>query len=252
MITGSQQVRVLDFEGRTQKMIKIIAFDADDTLWHNERIFIAAKERFKALLAHYHSPEWIEQRLDETEARNIAHWGYGIKGFSLSMVETAIELTEGRVGGEEIAWIVENAREMLRSPIDLLPGVVETVRELAGRYDLMVITKGDLFDQETKIARSGLGDYFNDVEIVSEKKPDVYASIVARLGIEPPSFVMVGNSLKSDVLPAAEIGAHAVHIPYETEWFFDRVDESALDGRQFASLGSISELPAWIDLRSRD
>ncbi|HNU08133.1 MAG TPA: hypothetical protein PKO33_10250, partial [Pyrinomonadaceae bacterium] len=112
-------------------MITTIAFDADDTLWHNERIFIAAKERFKTLLAKYHTPDWIEQRLDDTEIRNIAHWGYGIKGFSLSMVETAIELTEGRVSGDEIAWIVENAREMLRSPIDLLPGVVETVTALS-------------------------------------------------------------------------------------------------------------------------
>lgn len=231
-------------------MITTVAFDADDTLWHNERIFIAAKERFKSLLANYHTPDWIEQRLDETEARNIAHWGYGIKGFSLSMVETAIELTEGRVGGDEIAWIVENAREMLRSPIDLLPGVIETVRALSGSYDLMVITKGDLFDQETKIARSGLGDFFNEVEIVSEKNPEVYAGILARRGLEPATFVMVGNSMKSDVLPAAEIGAHAVHIPYETEWFLDRVDEDALNGKQFARLGSISELPPWIELQS--
>lgn len=233
-------------------MIKTIAFDADDTLWHNERIFIAAKERFKALLANYHTPDWIEQRLDETEMRNIAHWGYGIKGFSLSMVETAIELTEGRVTGDEIAWIVENAREMLRSPIDLLPGVVETVRLLSNRFKLMVITKGDLFDQETKIARSGLGDYFAEVEIVSEKNRDVYAGILSRRGIDPAGFVMVGNSMKSDVLPAAEIGAHAVHIPYETEWFLDRVDDAALNGRKFARLDSISELPAWIGLQNRE
>ncbi len=231
-------------------MIKTIAFDADDTLWHNERIFIAAKERFKALLSNYHAPEWIDRRLDETEMRNIAHWGYGIKGFSLSMVETAIELTEGRVSGDEIAWIVENAREMLRSPIDLLPGVVETVTALSGGYELMVITKGDLFDQETKIARSGLGDFFTDVEIVSEKKADVYAGILSRRGIDPAAFVMVGNSLKSDVLPAAQIGAHAVHIPYETEWFLDRVDESELDGKRFSRLESIIELPAWVELQN--
>ncbi len=232
-------------------MITTIAFDADDTLWHNERIFIAAKERFKTLLAKYHTPDWIEQRLDDTEIRNIAHWGYGIKGFSLSMVETAIELTEGRVSGDEIAWIVENAREMLRSPIDLLPGVVETVTALSGRYDLMVITKGDLFDQETKIARSGIGEYFTDVEIVSEKNRDVYAGILSRRGIDPAGFVMVGNSMKSDVLPVAEIGAHAVHIPYETEWFLDRVDESALNGKVFSRLDSIRDLPAWIERQTR-
>lgn len=231
-------------------MIETIAFDADDTLWHNERIFISAKEKFTALLANYHEPDWIEARLDETESRNIAHFGYGIKGFTLSMIETAIELTEGRVTGDEITWIIANARQMMTSPIDLLPGVVETVAKLADNYRLMIITKGDLFDQETKIARSGLGDYFESVEIVSEKHPAAYEQILKRHGVIPERFVMVGNSLKSDVLPVIEIGGEAVHIPYETEWFHDRVDASELDGKKYQTLQRISDIPDWLTSRT--
>jgi putative hydrolase of the HAD superfamily len=227
-------------------MITTIAFDADDTLWHNERIFVAAKERFKSILASYDLPGLIEQRLDETESRNIEHFGYGIKGFTLSMIETAIELTDGRVTGEEISWIVANAREMMASPIDVLPGVRETVAELSGRFRLMVITKGDLFDQETKIARSGLGDFFDAVEIVSEKLPDVYAHILARHSVSPQEFLMVGNSLRSDILPVIEIGAQAVHVPYETEWFRDRVLPEELNGKHFTTLERISDLSVWL------
>lgn len=229
-------------------MITDIAFDADDTLWHNERIFIGAKERFKALLARYHSPEWNERRLDETEARNIRHFGYGIKGFTLSMIETAIELTDGRVTGNEITEILETAKSMMASPIETLEGVRETVRALADRYRLMVITKGDLFDQESKIARSGLGDFFSAVEIVSEKTPAAYGSILRRHSIRSDRFLMVGNSLRSDILPVVEIGGNAVHIPYETEWFLDRVADEDLAGKPFATLGSILELPEWLSM----
>ncbi len=227
-------------------MITDIAFDADDTLWHNERIFIDAKERFKALLARYHSPEWNEQRLDETEAKNIRHFGYGIKGFTLSMIETAIELTDGRVTATEIGEILDTAKTMMASPIETLEGVRETVRALADRYRLMVITKGDLFDQESKIARSGLGDFFAAVEIVSEKHPDAYRSILRRHGMRPERFLMVGNSLRSDILPVVDIGGNAVHIPYETEWFLDRVPVEELNGRSFSTLRSISDLPLWL------
>ncbi|MBK8811294.1 MAG: HAD family hydrolase [Acidobacteria bacterium] len=231
-------------------MITAIAFDADDTLWHNERIFISAKEKFKTLLGRYHTPDWIEQRLDDTESRNIAHFGYGIKGFTLSMIETAIELTEGRVAGSEITEILGFARSMMASPIDVLEGVRETVEALAGKYRLMVITKGDLFDQETKIARSGLGDFFDAVEIVSEKHPAVYSGILARHRIAPSAFLMVGNSLRSDILPVVEIGGLAVHVPYETEWFHDRVAENDLRGKNFATLERIAQLPDWITSRT--
>lgn len=228
------------------KNFAAIAFDADDTLWHNERIFISAKEKYKSLLARYHTPEWIEQRLDETESRNIEHFGYGIKGFTLSMIETAIELTEGRVNGEEIGEIIGLARGMMASPIEVLDGVRETVAGLASTHRLLVITKGDLFDQETKIARSGLGDFFHAVEIVSEKHSAVYQSILERHRIEPAQFLMVGNSLRSDILPVVAIGGCAVHIPYETEWFRDRVSEEELRDKRFAMLANIRQLPDWL------
>lgn len=224
-------------------MIRTIAFDADDTLWHNERIFLAAKEKYSSLLAEYHDREWIEQRLDEAESRNILHFGYGIKGFTLSMIETACELTEGRITGNEITEIIGFAREMLASPIEVLDGVRETIAELAPNYSLMVITKGDLFDQEAKLARSGLGDHFDRVEIVSRKVHDTYREILTRNSISAEEFVMVGNSLRSDVLPVVDIGATAVHVPYETEWFHERVSEEELRERSFFTLNDLRGLP---------
>jgi len=200
-------------------MITTIAFDADDTLWHNERIFISAKSRYKDLLARYHAREWIEARLDATESRNIKHFGFGVKGFTLSMIETAVELTEGRVKGKEITEIIEISRAMLGSPVNLLPNVESSLSSLVEEYKLMLITKGDLFDQEAKLLRSGLADYFSVVEILSGKDKGKYAEVLGRNKVEKDEFVMVGNSLKSDILPVLEIGAQAIHIPYETEWF---------------------------------
>jgi len=232
-------------------MIKTIAFDADDTLWHNERIFISAKRKYKKLLSKYLEAEWIEERLDKAEIRNIKHFGYGVKGFTLSMIETAVELTEGGIVGAEIQEIIGIAREMLKSPIEVLAGVEETIEELSREYRLMVITKGDLFDQETKIARSGLGEFFDDVEIVSQKNQKVYEKISDRYSIEPKEFVMVGNSLKSDILPVVGIGSNAVHIPYETEWFHEKVADENLQGKAYAELENISHLPDWLNEFSR-
>ncbi len=227
-------------------MIKTIAFDADDTLWHNERIFLSTKEKYKQLLSNYHDEDWIVDRLDAAEMRNIKHFGYGIKGFTLSMVETAVELTEGRVKGFEIQEIITFAREMLASPIEVLDGVEETIKHLADDFHLMVITKGDLFDQESKLARSGLGEYFNDVEIVSQKNREIYQKITSHYKIEPKEFLMVGNSLKSDILPVLEIGSNAVHIPYETEWFHEMVSADDLKDRKIVQLNNISELLNWV------
>jgi putative hydrolase of the HAD superfamily len=227
-------------------MIKTIAFDADDTLWHNERIFVSIKDKYKALLAEYHDADWIERRLDEAETVNIKHFGYGVKGFALSMIETAVDLTEGRIRGSEIKEIIGYAREMLTAPVDLLEGVRETIQKLADKYQLMVITKGDLFDQEAKLARSGVGDYFDAFEIVPQKNAKTYKYILRRHGIRPEEFVMVGNSLKSDILPVLEIGARAVHIPYEIEWFHEMVTDEELRDKDFARLDKMSELPAWL------
>lgn len=227
-------------------MITTIAFDADDTLWHNERIFISTKERFAALLADYHDYNYIERHLDQTETKNIRHFGYGIKGFTLSMIETACELTEGRITGDKIKQIINFAREMIASPIEVLEGVRETVEELSKNYRLLLITKGDLLDQEAKLARSGLGDCFDAFEIVPRKDAKVYKYVLRRHNISADEFVMVGNSLRSDILPVIEIGARAVHIPYETEWFHERVEESELVGKNFGRIERMSELSAWL------
>jgi putative hydrolase of the HAD superfamily len=223
-------------------MIKHIAFDADDTLWHNERIFNETKNKYTNLLAAYHSQEWIEARLDEAETRNIQHFGYGIKGFTLSMIETACELTEGRINGDEIQQIIGLGREMLSAPINLLDGVQDTIHELSNQFDLMLITKGDLFDQEAKLARSGIGNYFKTVEIVSQKNASDYQKILNRYQITPGEFVMIGNSLKSDILPVLEIGAKAIHVEYETEWAHEKVSDEELIGKDFLRLKQMSEL----------
>jgi putative hydrolase of the HAD superfamily len=233
-------------------MITTIAFDADDTLWHNERIFLAAKEKYSRLLQGYHDRDWVEQRLDEAESRNIMHFGYGIKGFTLSMIETACELTEGRVTGAEIREIIGFAREMLAAPIEVLDGVHETIQALAPNYSLMVITKGDLFDQEAKLARSGLGDYFDRIEIVSKKVKTTYGEILDRNSVLPDEFLMVGNSLRSDILPVLEVGAMAVYVPYETEWFHEKVSDEDLREKNFTTLASVAELPGWIARVSLD
>ena len=222
----------------------MIAFDADDTLWHNENIYLNTHEKFKQLLRSYHNEEWIQQRLNETEIRNLQHFGYGIKGFTLSMIETAIELSEGRVTGNEIQAIIEFGKEMLRAPVELLDGVAVTIAQLAVSHQLMLITKGDLLDQESKIARSGLGDYFSHIEVVSEKSVETYQRLAAKHGIAPERFLMVGNSLKSDILPVLAMGGQAVYIPYQTTWVHERVADEDLATKQYTTIQHISQLPA--------
>ena len=223
----------------------LVAFDADDTLWHNETLFHGTQQRFRALLADYHPPEWIDARLDATERRNLTHFGYGVKGFVLSMIETAVELTEGRVAAAQVQQIIDWGREMLSTPVELLPGVREAVAKVAESHRIAVVTKGDLLDQEAKLARSGLGDLFAAFEVVSEKDAKTYAGVMRRLGVEPGRFVMVGNSVKSDVLPVLEVGGAAVHIPYELTWAHEVVPDA---GTGFATLDSIRELPAWLEI----
>ena len=224
----------------------VVALDADDTLWHNESLFTATQTQFRELLARYQDPDVIDQRLYETETRNLRHFGYGVKGFTLSMIETAIDLTEGRVTGEEVRRIIDLGREMLGAPVELLDGVADTIAALAERYRLVLVTKGDLFDQESKLARSGLGDAFAAVEIVSEKDARTYAAVMARQRVAPARFVMVGNSVRSDVLRVLEAGGAAVYIPYHVTWAPERVDDAALAGKEFAQLASIRDLPAWL------
>ena len=224
-------------------MIDIVAFDADDTLWHNETLYSITHKKYGELLSAYHTKRWIEKKLFETEMRNLNYYGYGIKGFTLSMIETAVELTEGRISGGEIAKILELARNMLTTPVELLDHAAETVKKVAGSYPLMLITKGDLFDQESKIAQSGLSDYFKYIEILTRKTPETYRDILDKYGIDAERFLMVGNSLRSDILPVLEIGGQAVFIPYPLCWEHEKVSESELHQKTYHQLENIAQLP---------
>ncbi len=226
--------------------IHTIAFDGDDTLWHNESLYALTQEKFAALLAPYHDAAWVDRKLYETEMRNMQLYGYGLKAFTLSMIETAIELTEGRIRGYEIQQIIDATKAMRRAKIALLPGVETTVKVLAGQYRLMLITKGDLLDQEAKIAGSGLADYFDDVEIVSDKTAVTYQTILAKYQIQPERFLMVGNSLKSDVLPVVELGGAGVHVPYHITWEHETVAPEVEETAVYHTLASISQLPALV------
>jgi len=223
-----------------------IAFDADDTLWHNESLFAVMQGKFRQMLSHYGDAEWIDNQLYATETRNLAHFGYGIKGFTLSMIETAVELTSGRIAGSEIKEIVEWGRSMLSSPVELLPNVEEVVVQLGQQYPLLLITKGDLFDQESKVARSGLGSYFRHVEVVHEKDASVYARILNKHNIKAGDFLMVGNSIRSDILPVLKIGGKAAHIPYAITWQHEvaALPESDING--YYRLESMAALPALV------
>ncbi len=192
-----------------------IAFDADDTLWHNERFFQDSQQRFTTLLEPFADPERIETELLDAERRNIGFYGFGIKGFTLSMLETATTLCGDDLPPAIVREILSLGKAMLDHPVELLPGVVETLQALGDRYTLLVITKGDLFDQERKLVQSGLADHFDHVEIVSDKTPDVYRRVFDRHGHGPSRAMMIGNSLKSDVLPALEAGCWAVHVPHD-------------------------------------
>lgn len=231
---------------------QIVAFDGDDTLWHNERLYAETQGRFRALLARYHSAEWVTERLYQTEMRNLEHFGYGIKAFALSLIETAVELTEGRIAASDIHAIIGWAKEMLAADVELLDHAAETVAALANRYALMLITKGDLLDQEGKIARSGLAPRLRHVEIVSDKTRADYEALLLRHGIAAERFVMVGNSLRSDVLPVLAIGGSAVHVPHELNWAHEVVDPPPAGAPGFHRIEHLGELPALLERLERE
>lgn len=225
---------------------KTIAFDADDTLWQNEHFYRLTERHFTELLADHAEPEQLAARLLEAEKRNLAHYGFGIKGFTLSMIETAIEVTEGRVPGEVIGRIVNVGREMLSHPIETLPHVRETLETLAPDHTLILITKGDLFDQERKLAQSGLGEFFSAVEIVSDKSAATYVRAFSRHGDGPEHAMMVGNSLRSDVLPAIEAGGWGTYVPHDLTWEYERTEEPQ-DLPRFSRIASLIDLKPLID-----
>jgi putative hydrolase of the HAD superfamily len=222
--------------------ITVVGLDGDDTLWQNETRFILTQEELRELV-HRHVPKAdVDAHLDEVEMRNLAVYGYGVKSFTLSMIETAIEVTEGRIPAADLEVILGWGKRMLMQPTELLDGVEGAVRELSSRYDLLLITKGDLFDQESKLARSGLADLFLGVEIVSEKSAASYRAILERRGIKPEEFVMVGNSPRSDILPVLEVGARAVHIPYHVTWRHENVPEDSYPKTGWYRLKTIGEV----------
>ncbi len=223
--------------------IRVIGLDADDTLWHNETIFERVHERYRALLAQYHDAATVDRTLLATEQRNLELYGYGVKGFTLSSIETAIELTRGKISADEIRTLIELGREMLAHPVELLDGVHETVAVLAQSHELILITKGDLRDQQRKLAKSGLASHFARIEIVSEKDPATYAQVLRSHGVAPGEFLMVGNSLKSDILPVLEIGGSAAHVPYHLQWMLDRADRLPEAPGRFFELAHLAELP---------
>lgn len=218
-----------------------IGFDADDTLWHNERFFQISQARFAEMLSDWVPAEHLAERLLAAERRNLGRYGFGIKGFTLSMIETAIEVTDARLPASVISDLLEVGRELLAHPIELLPGVEETIKALASKAQLVLITKGDLLDQERKLAQSGLGDYFDAVEIVSHKTVETYQKIFANHG--RARVAMVGNSLKSDIIPALETGAWAIHVPHDLTWELEYAAKPA-NHPKFHELSKIAELPA--------
>jgi putative hydrolase of the HAD superfamily len=222
-----------------------IAFDADDTLWENEEFFRITQDRFAELLTDFTEADHLAERLLAAERRNLGHYGFGIKGFVLSMIETAIEVTEERVPAAVISELIAAGQEMLHHPIHLLDGVEETVGALAETHKILLVTKGDLLDQERKLAQSGLGDLFDGVEVVSTKTPEVYRSLFARHGVEPDRAMMVGNSMKSDVLPPIEVGAWGVYVPHNITWALEHAE--APEGHpRYRSLSTLRELPVLI------
>jgi putative hydrolase of the HAD superfamily len=227
--------------------IELIGLDGDDTLWHSERYFVVTQERVAELLAGEVASDDFARRLLASETANLGLFGYGVKGFLLSLIETAIEVTGGRVSAQQISQIIGWGKEMLAHPVDLLEEVATTVADLGERYSLVLITKGDLFHQEAKIAGSGLAEHFAGIEIVSEKDPDDYRRILARYGVDPAEFVMVGNSLRSDVVPVAEIGGHGVYVPYHVTWGLEDVELPELLADRVRQISGLGQLPAVLE-----
>jgi putative hydrolase of the HAD superfamily len=236
---------------RMSKRDLVVGFDADDTLWHNETIFEKVHVRYRELLAQYHDAATVDRTLFATEMRNLELYGYGIKGFTLSAIETAIQLTKGKISATEIEQLIALGQEMLAHPVELLEGVAETLPEVAEAYRLILITKGDLRDQERKLAKSGLLARFQHVEIVSEKNQDAYATILRRHAVDPRGFLMVGNSIKSDILPVLELGGAGVHIPYHLTWAAERVEAVPSAVGRFFQLKTIRELPGVLNQVAR-
>jgi len=228
-------------------VIEVVALDGDDTLWHSEQMFVDTQAGFRDLLAPHVDLDQaaLDARLLDVERRNLSSFGYGVKAFTLSLIETAIEVTEGRIPGRDVQAILELGKALLDHPVQLLDDVLDVVDALTDRYRVMVITKGDLLHQESKVARSGLAELLWAVEIVSEKDEATYDRVLRRNGIDPATFVMVGNSVRSDVLPVLALGGRAVHVPYHVTWELEQPEEDPED-HNFPVLAAFADLPACV------
>lgn len=226
--------------------IKLICLDADDTLWQNMTVFQNVSDQFGKLLSDFVDPASAVEQLDATEHRNISLYGYGAKGFALSMIETAHQIAGDRLPGRVVAQIISLGKSMLDHPVEMLVGIETTLDALSDRAPLVLVTKGDLYHQESKLAASGVGEMFTGVEIVSDKKPDTYRRVFARYRVASGEAVMAGDSMRSDILPALEAGAYAAFIPPKICWSHE-VAEAPEENRRYRVLASLSELPAWID-----
>jgi len=224
--------------------LQTIGFDADDTLWHNERFFKLTQARFEELLSDYTDAAILHDRLLEAERRNIGQYGFGVKGFVLSMIETAIDVTDGAVPGHVIRKLLDAGQDMLAHPIELLPHAMDTVEALAQDYRIVLITKGDLLHQERKLAQSGMGEVFDDVAIVSEKTPDTYASVFGAHPGGPGRAMMVGNSMRSDVVPAVTAGSWGVFVPHGIEWDLEKADPP--QSPRYRTIETLGDLPPLI------
>jgi putative hydrolase of the HAD superfamily len=221
--------------------IKVIAFDADDTLWVNEPYFQETERKFCALLEDYLPHHTVSHELFKTEMQNLSLYGYGVKGFMLSMIETALQVSDKKLNASIIEKAISYGKELLDKPIELLEGVEKVLTLLSGKYKLVVATKGDLLDQERKLKKSGIEHYFHHTEIMSDKKESDYLKLIRHLDIQPAQFMMIGNSIKSDVIPVLDIGSHAVHVPYHTTWSHEQADIN-LEHPNFKYLHTITEI----------
>lgn len=224
------------------KNIKVISFDADDTLWQNEKLFRRTECDFCKLMAHYITPTKALKTLWNMEVKNIPCYGYGIKAFVLDMLEAALKISKGKLSADETKKIINLGKKLIKSPIVLFEGAENTLKKLSKKYKIVITTKGDLLEQENKIYRSGLIKYLRHIEVMSEKNKTSYARLIKELNVKPKEFLMVGNSVKSDILPVLEIGANAVFIPSKFTWFYEDGDASKIPAKNFMKLNEISEL----------
>lgn len=224
------------------KDIKVIGFDADDTLWINETYFREAEQDFCQLLSTYETPNKIDQELFKMEMQNLNLYGYGVKAFTLSMIESALDLSNYNISNKVIEAILNIGKAMINKPVELLDGVEDVLKQVSKTHRLILATKGDLLDQERKLEKSGLTKYFHHIEVLSDKKEANYSNLLNHLEVKPSEFLMIGNSLKSDVLPIINIGAQAVHVPFHTTWAHEEVTKEETKGKSYKTLSSLIDI----------